>query len=112
MALMTLSSSWSKLCVSRGMGGEGRHSHMQGCAQTLLPAGSSIPRPASRSTAYSAEAPLLMSMCSPLAASAGQGLQWISRHQHPSHRTGATSILEVEVAIQAANLAPCGCCLL
>ena len=48
---------------------------MQGDAFTLLPPGSSIPRPASLSTAFSAEAPLLVSVDSLLVASAGQGLQ-------------------------------------
>ena len=77
---------------------------MQGAAFTLLPLNSSIPCLASRSTAYSAEVLMPMCVCSLLAASAGQGQQWISHHQHPSHRTGATSMLENEVAIQAAKV--------
>ena len=76
---------------------------MQGNTFTLLPLNSSIPCPASRSTAYSAEVLLRMFVCSLLAASAGQGRQWISHHLHPSHRTGATSTLENEAAIQAAK---------
>ena len=103
MALTTISSSFYKRCFSRGMGGEGRPSRMQEGASTLLPPRSSITRLASRSTACSAEALLVMGVCSLLAASAGQGQQWISHHQHPSHRTGATFMQENEFPIQAAE---------
>ena len=76
---------------------------MQGGAFTVLPPRSSNTRLASRSTAYSAEALLVMGVCSLLAASAGQGQQWISHHQHPSHRTGATSMRANEFPTQAAE---------
>ncbi len=107
MALSTVSSSWWKLCFSRGMGGGGRQSRMQDGASTLLPPSSSISRLASCSTAYSAKVLLLMGVCSLLAASVEQDRQWMSHHQRPSHRIGATFMQEDELANRQPNLASC-----